>query len=470
MKKFIPVNNFNMESGQAIMAIVVFLLIFGVIGVASFSFLSLNQTRFSREIMDSERSYFLTESGMEDVVYRIMNKKQYSYTELYSLDGGTATTTVTNVGSNKEVETEGKMVDYVRRVITVLERQFDSNFHYGVQSGRGGFQLENSAKLIGSVYSMGDIIGLQPNVEVTGDVLAASTSKIINLPIIGGNARANNISASGIAKSATSTNSISGTSVGINAYADKIGNGSVTRDAYYTTLMGSTTVGGSSFPGSPRPTDLPEIPFPITDAQISEMETAAQLGGVYTDPPSSCPYKLNNGTTTLGPLKINCDFELTNDAVVVLNGPIWVVGNFKTKNTSKVVLPASYGSYSEAIIADNPSNRLTSSKISTENTSNFIGSGASSSYIFLISQNNSVELGGSESAITPKDSTDAAVYYALHGGIEIFNFSKLKEATAYMVTIRNNATLTYESGLENIYFSSGPTATGYSIYEWKEKQ
>ena len=42
-----------------------------------------------------------------------------------------------------------------------------------------------------------------------------------------------------------------------------------------------------------------------------------------------------------------------------------------------------------------------------------------------------------------------------------------KEATAYGITMDNNATITYESGLADMTFSSGPGG-GYDISAWKE--
>ncbi|KKT14873.1 MAG: hypothetical protein UV94_C0006G0037 [Parcubacteria group bacterium GW2011_GWC1_43_30] len=70
-------------------------------------------------------------------------------------------------------------------------------------------------------------------------------------------------------------------------------------------------------------------------------------------------------------------------------------------------------------------------------------------------------------AIKTSNSSAAAILYAGEGQIEISNSAALKEITAYKLEINNSATVTYESGLANSNFSSGPGG-GYEILSWKE--
>ena len=96
-----------------------------------------------------------------------------------------------------------------------------------------------------------------------------------------------------------------------------------------------------------------------------------------------------------------------------------------------------------------------------------MGSGSGGSYIIFISQNNSSELGGNETAIFPQNNATNSVLYAAHGEILLQNNAGLKEATAYLIHMKNNAVLLYETGLEEVVFSSGPGG-GYDIASWKE--
>ena len=59
------------------------------------------------------------------------------------------------------------------------------------------------------------------------------------------------------------------------------------------------------------------------------------------------------------------------------------------------------------------------------------------------------------------------VYYGAYGRLYFKQGAAAKEATAYGITLENNATITYEAGLANVNFSSGPSG-GYSILSWRE--
>ena len=72
-------------------------------------------------------------------------------------------------------------------------------------------------------------------------------------------------------------------------------------------------------------------------------------------------------------------------------------GNIEIENSSIIKLASSLGANSVAVIADNPANRTTSSKIELGNSAQFQNSGTEGSYILFISQNNSAQNGGSES-------------------------------------------------------------------------
>jgi len=452
--------------GQAMMTIVLFTLFIGSAGVLAFSFVSLGETAASRNILQSERSYFLAEAGLEDVIYRMKNGKSYSTYELLSLDGSLATTTTTSLGSTRTIETQGSVQGGVRKVRATMAIGAGASFNYGVQVGRGGFLLENNSAVSGSVHA-GGTITLKDDGAITGDAFVSSTSQIIgNKPKtrIGGHARAHTIVNAVIDLNATSSTAITNSAVARNAYADTIIDSSITKDAYYVSSITGSTVGGLTIATSSTPQDLPDIPLPISDSDIGVWENIAAAGGVHSSP---CPYVIDDITISIGPLKIDCDLTIQGDADVTLTGPVWVAGDIDLKNNVIVRLPPSYGASSEVLIADNPSDRITSSKIITQNNAITMGSGSGGSYIIFISQNNSSELGGNETAIFPQNNATNSVLYAAHGEILLQNNAGLKEATAYLIHMKNNAVLLYETGLEEVVFSSGPGG-GYDIASWKE--
>ena len=159
--------------------------------------------------------------------------------------------------------------------------------------------------------------------------------------------------------------------------------------------------------------------------------------------------------------------DIKNTAVVTLTGTLWVSGDLTIQNSAVVGLNSSYGDASGLVLVDDPLNRSSKSILDVKNSAEIKGSGTPGSYIMLVSRNNSAENNGDTDAIEVQNTSSAPIYYAPHGSIEIRNSAALKEVTAYKLEITNSATVTYETGLANINFSSGPSG-GWSIDSWKE--
>ena len=127
------------------------------------------------------------------------------------------------------------------------------------------------------------------------------------------------------------------------------------------------------------------------------------------------------------------------------------------------------GPNSVALIADNPSNRLSSSAISIQNSTIFQNSGTPGSYLFLISKNNNTgESGVATYAIDLANSAQGdVVLYAKDGRISIGNSSRLRSVTGWQISLKNSAQLLYDDGLENSVFDTGPGGS-WSVSNWKE--
>ncbi|MEW5907767.1 MAG: hypothetical protein AB1643_01100 [Patescibacteria group bacterium] len=423
-------NQNNYKEGQAIITTVVFLIFVLIIIVASFSFSVLKGAKISRNSLDSKKSYFLAEAGVEDVSYRMIKGKLYSNMEVLILDGHYATTTViVGFGNEKEVVAEADVDKAIRKTKTTLTTDAGTSFFYGVQVDDGGLVMENNSTVTGNIYSNGPVNGANSNLT-KGSVVSAGPSGLIN----------------GI--NATSS-----------AYAHTISNSTIDGDAYYQ-IISNTTVNGQIFPGSP---DQPSSELPITDEMITDWENAATVSVIS----SPCPYIINSDTL-LGPVKINCNLTIQGDPTITLTGMVWVVGNITIENTAIIRLDSSLLDKSIAIIADNPANRLTSSKINLQNSVQFQGSGTEGSYILLVSQNNSAENGGSEAAINVQNSVSGKLLvYAAHGEIQLQNSVNLKEVTGYKIRLKNTANIIYETGLASLLFETGPGG-GYNLIDWEE--
>lgn len=418
--------------GYAVLTSVMFFMFISAIVISGASSVSFKESKSSKDFGISKKSFFMAESGVEDLSYRAIKGKQYGATEVLSLDGYFATTTAIDVGGVKEITATGTASKMIRKSKMKLKNNNGVSFRYGVQVGEGGIVMENNSQVIGNVFSNGPIVGQNSNI-VKGDIISAG---------------------------------LNGSAIGVNAtgtvYAHSISNSNIDKDAYYATIS-NTTVDGTLHPNSP---DQATSSLPITDEMIENWKTAASVSVIN----SPCPYEINE-SVTIGPVKINCDLKIkaNNKDTITIAGPVWVKGDIDVETSSTIKLDSSLGSGSAAIIADNPSDRIAGSKIILRNSFQFQNSGTEGSYVLFISQNNSAQNGGGEKAIEVDNSISGAVLvYAGHGEINIKNGATLKEVSGYKISLGNNTSVIYETGLASLLFSSGPSG-GYSIDGWKEE-
>ncbi|MES3031411.1 MAG: hypothetical protein V4697_03305 [Patescibacteria group bacterium] len=384
----------------------------------------------ARSFVESKKAFLLSDSAVEEAVYRLKTNKVLGSSSSLTLSSSTATIGVVTTAIGKEITVTAPSNDYQRNLKISLALGTGVSFHYGIQSGQGGFVLNNSSSVRGNVFSSGSIVG--SGNYIYGDVVSSGPTGLIN----------------GIHATGT-------------AFAHTINNSTIDRDAYYM-VKTSTTVSGVSHPNS---ADQADSELPISDEQIEEWEGYAALGGTATC--TSGKYSIT-ANATIGPIKIPCDLEIKGTGITVnIAGHIWVTGNISTQNSPTIKIDSSQGNQNVAIIADNPSNRLTSSKIDLGQNTTFQNSGAVGSFVFMISQNNSAETGGVVEAITVGQSSTALIAYAGHGLISLDQSVSLKEATAYKMVLNNSASITYDTGLASTLFEAGPGG-GYDQIEWFE--
>lgn len=447
---------FRSQSGQAVLTTVIFLLFASVSLLLSFSSIALRETRSSRIDVRAKQSYFLAEAGVEDVVWRLQNNKQYAPSQTLILDGSTATITVASGGNVLTVESSGAVSSAMRRIKTAVQAGAGASFNYGVQVGDGGLEMGANSTVQGSVFSNGNIIGAG-GARVMGDAFVAGASRIENLQV-DGNARANLIDDSQIGGNASSTTLIDDTQVGGNAWADTFDDSAIGGNAYYkTSISGDTSVGGSRIQISAAPPNLSLLPMPISDETISRWkQDASGIGTIASgacsqdwSPPTD-PY-----TTDGGVLERN--LKLDNNQTLILRGTVWVKCNVDIDNGGEIRLDSSYGSLSGVLIADG--------WMHLKNNGEFRGSGVSGSYLMLLT---TASGGGHHgSAVDLHNNAAGAIFYAGNGMVYLHNNVQVMELTARKAHLENNSRLIYESGLVNVNFSSGPTG-GWQIKSWGE--
>lgn len=239
-------------------------------------------------------------------------------------------------------------------------------------------------------------------------------------------------------------NYLDNVNVGGDAHAATINDCAINGDAYYQTINQST-VNGNIFPGSPNP-GLEELP--ISDANIIDWKNEAEAGGIIND-----SFIIDAGAVaSLGPTKITGNLTVSNNAELTIIGTIYVAGNINIFNGGTVRLGENYGATSGVVVTD--------SQITINNNAVFYGNGDNSYILFLTTASGS-------SAISIANNTNAALFYASQGAINIANNATLKEATAYRIILQNGAKIIYESGLASAKFSSGAGGS-WSFDGWEE--
>ncbi len=536
----------------------------------------------------SKNAYFLAESGVEDLLYRIRNNKQYNASETLTIGNSSATTTVTDTStSQKQIISLGDASTSERKVSVSVTTGVGVSFSYGVLAGQGGVELNGSGTINGNVYANGPITG-DSSAIITGTAISANSPAITTDQSNGSGTPAYNISfanASGtqdiaqsfvtatssplnkvqfyIKKVSTPSNATvkivndSSGSPGTTVYASGtldastvtasygwvdvsfttnplltvgttywlvvdagtsstkyyiIGASSATYanglgkigqqggtwnnttpsglDYYFGIYLGGVNglIAGSSgsqwnqlhvgtVSGTAQAhtvnytnstgliycqtgtgnnksctsqTDPVYQSFPVSDANVTQWKTDAEAGGTYNG-----NYSVGWAGATLGPKKIVGDLTVNGGGTLTLTGTLWVTGNITLNGGALIQLSSSYSTNDGVIVADGT--------ITISGGGHATGSGTSGSYIMMLSTSSST------SAISVSGGAGAVIAYAQNGTVAVSGGASLKEATGYRITVDGGSSITYESGLTNNNFSSGPSGT-WNIGTWKESE
>ncbi len=120
----------------------------------------------------SKQAFYTGESLQEDVLYRLRNGILVGALESMTLNGGTAEASISGT-NEKTIVIDSDMSGYKRKISATLTQTEGTSFSYGIQVGRGGFEMGGSSSIEGSVYSNGDITGSGSSV-ITGAAIAAT--------------------------------------------------------------------------------------------------------------------------------------------------------------------------------------------------------------------------------------------------------------------------------------------------------
>lgn len=378
---------------------------------------SVRQDQISRNLVLSSQAYYASEAGIEDALLRLKQGISWTNPIPLSLVGDSVQTTISNiVGGARTITGEASELLRSKKVQAVYAISSDiPSFFYGAHVGSGGLVMDNQSQVVGNLFSNGSITGNSAAI-ITGTAQIAGTG-----------------------------NKIGDVTVQQDAYADICDHATVTGGLHANTKT-SCTYGSFVTPLSPP---ITPVPLPITQPQIDDWKQDALAGGITNGDYSQS----GSGTASLGPQKIVGNLSVDQSAQLNVTGTLWVTGNIIISNNAVVKLASSYGSASGVIIADGT--------ITLQNNSISRGSGQPGSYLMYLSTS------ASSSAFSINNNAQADILYTNTGTVTIQNNIRLREVTAYKVHLQNSATITYEVGLQNAAFVSGPGGS-YEVTSWKE--
>ncbi|OGD86644.1 hypothetical protein A2870_00230 [Candidatus Curtissbacteria bacterium RIFCSPHIGHO2_01_FULL_41_11] len=218
---------------------------------------------------------------------------------------------------------------------------------------------------------------------------------------------------------------------------------SIEGDAYAVGIIESPPI---TISGQPYPSASPQ-PLPNIQVKVNEAESQAEAGGIIncSSTPSECDISGSGTFKNIGPKKyINGNLTISNQAVVTVQNPVWVMGNLIVRNGgTQINLDNSFGSLGTYFIVDGT---VTIEQGGTFNPTNANPKG----YILVVSKSTS------PSAVTISQSGANAVFYALTGGAVLSQTAQVNSLTAYSLSMQNSAILSYDTGLASAQFASGP--------------
>ncbi len=171
----------NSKKGAALLIAILFFLIVSVTIAVGSGGPVIADRKAAQNLIKSKSSYFTSEAGVEDALYRVKKNKQISNPEITSLNGGTVSVTVNDSGGGeKEIVATGDVSSDTRKIQTSVATGQGYDFFYGAQVGEGGLVMNNDSVVQGSggatgnVYSNGPVTGAN-GANVTGNLTVATS-------------------------------------------------------------------------------------------------------------------------------------------------------------------------------------------------------------------------------------------------------------------------------------------------------
>ncbi|MDP4008846.1 MAG: hypothetical protein Q8P71_00225 [bacterium] len=415
------------QSGMAVLLVVLFLSALSFSIVMAIAFTSANQHRMAESLRASLQARYSAEAGAEDAMLRIKKEMQWVSPYVITFPEGRVDVSVSGIlGGARTITAQGENKDRVRVVqIKFGLSSTKTSFFYGAQVGNGGMAMRSGSRVIGNVFSNGSVEGTSSGSrgEITDTVMVAQNGNLIRNLI-----------------------------VGMNAYAYSCDNSNIT--GTLTIIAGGTLAGCNAGVLDQQLNEILPKEFAVSGEMIESWKEDAETGEVIVG-----DYTIaNNDQVTLGPVKIDGNFHIGNSAQLIVTGTIWVTGTFDSGPNAIIRLnEESYGDLSGVFIVEGTAR--------IRNGIDLRGTDSPGSYMLFVGTSSS--MAESSPAIEVNNNVSGDMMFSPNGLLLINNNVNLVGVTGNRLILNNNVEITYEVGLANLSFTSGPGA-GWQLLSWKE--
>lgn len=272
-----------------------------------------------------------------------------------------------------------------------------------------------------------------------------------------------------------SISSISGMTVGGtggDARAFSVTNSTISGNLYCQTGSGNNK-GCDTSQAIPSP-----LAYPFSDANIDEWES-----NVVTTQTRNSSWSLSSNTsTTSAALRINGNLDISGDAQLTVTGPLYVTGNLTMSGDGRLIVggPVYIGGnlsvsgsregniFSASSIGNVANTYVVNGTVTFTSTNPIVSNGQAGNYSIVVSKSLCGGLStGCSQAINVSGSAGAIVLLAPDGKVTFSGSGKAKAVIAYKIELSGGTSVTYDSGLADIDFSSGPSGA-WNVDSWRE--
>ena len=145
------------------------LIIFGLSGPTAREFHSATDSLLSRQ------SYFVAESGTEDVYYRLKHAKTVASTETLVLGSASTVTSIGSTGEQTILTSVGNANERIRTVGMSFNTDSIVHIPYALETGIGGVDIKTNSHIVGDIYTNGPITG-DVGTYITGSATSANSA------------------------------------------------------------------------------------------------------------------------------------------------------------------------------------------------------------------------------------------------------------------------------------------------------